>query len=78
MAHVAVLTRRTTGSPLPALELLSHSVRHFADTLASAAEVAGFDLVIIDATGDLASARALSHSLAALGERIMVVVTEAG
>ena len=78
MARLAVLTRRTVGSPLPSLELLSHTVRHFPATLASLAAAEGSELLIIDATTELADARALSHSLAELGERIMVVVTEAG
>ena len=78
MAQVVILTPALDGEVLPALALLGHSVRRITPTPAALANPPSCDLVLIDARGELASAKALSRVLAATGNGapLLLVVAE--
>jgi DNA-binding response OmpR family regulator len=78
LAQVVILTPALEGEVLPALSLLGHSVRRIAPTPAALANPPSCDLVMIDARGELASAKALSRVLASTGSGapLLLVVAE--
>ncbi|HKE98170.1 MAG TPA: response regulator transcription factor [Actinomycetes bacterium] len=82
MAELACITSRSAGAVdvLPALELLPHSLVTLPLELASLGKTGDSDLVLIDATRDLAGAQVICRALRAADEElpILVVMPEAG
>ena len=82
MAELACLTNRKGGATevLPALEYLGHSVACLPLDPSSLAALDGKDVVLVDATGDLAQAQALCRAVRAADEEraVLVVMPEAG
>ena len=78
MAQLLILTPAVDSEILPALGLLGHSVRRLQPTSQHLANPPSCDLVLIDATTELASARALSRVLSTTGQGVplLLVVTE--
>lgn len=74
-----MLSGAADGAALPALALLTHDVRH-APAHASSLAITGADVIIVDARGDLAEARALCRVIhtAGAGTPVLVVVDEIG
>ncbi|MGO3152914.1 MAG: winged helix-turn-helix transcriptional regulator [Galactobacter sp.] len=81
MAHVLLLTTApAVGAVLPSLDLLGHEVELGAPETASLVKATGYDLVLVDATTDLAGSRALcqSASTVRLDVPVLLVLTEGG
>lgn len=81
MAHVLVLTTAASVLPvLPALDLLGHEIVLAAPSTSSLVEATHHDLVLLDATTDLAGARSMCQSAAAvrLDVPLILVLTEGG
>ncbi|WP_217181984.1 response regulator transcription factor [Streptomyces sp. AC495_CC817] len=81
MALVLVLTNAPSSEQvLPALELLSHSVRHIPAEPAQLISAPEYDVVIVDGRADLAGAKSLCRLLRAAGQEapLLLVVTEGG
>ncbi|MEJ6506539.1 MAG: response regulator transcription factor [Microbacteriaceae bacterium] len=80
MATILTLSSDEGTVVLPALSLLSHKVRTIPAQPASLVNAPLADVVIVDARGDLAQAKALCRILTTTGisAALLVVVTEAG
>ena len=81
MAHLLVLVPGEVLRPtaLPALELLSHELTVLPAASQSLAKAGHAELVVLDATGDLVAARALSQLVdSVLGLPILLVANEGG
>jgi DNA-binding response OmpR family regulator len=82
LAELACMTGRTEGAGemLPALELLAHTVKTLSLDTSSLPRTSDCDLVLIDATRDLAQANAICRALRAADEdvAILVVMPEQG
>lgn len=81
MAQVLVLSSAPAGEPvLPALELLSHTVRQIAASPAQLVDAPDADIVLVDARTDLVAAKSLCRILntTGLSSPLLVVVTEGG
>jgi DNA-binding response OmpR family regulator len=79
--QVLVLTNAPTEEPvLPALELLSHTVRQIPAEPARLVNAPEYDIVIVDGRTDLAGAKSLCRLLRATGQDapLLLVVTEGG
>ncbi|SDS31213.1 winged helix-turn-helix domain-containing protein [Agrococcus carbonis] len=77
MAHVVIFTRRDRGV-LPALELLEHRVTALPATAESVARAPGGDLLIVDAVGELAAAKAICRLLDGDAAPVLLVLGEGG
>lgn len=81
MAQVLALTNAPIAElVLPALELLSHSVRQIPAEPAQLVNAPDYDIVIVDARTDLVGAKSLCRLLRAAGQGapLLLVVTEGG
>lgn len=81
MAQLLVLTSAPSQEPvLPALQLLSHRVRHIPAEPAHLATAPEHDIVIVDARLDLVAAKSLCRLLRTAGQAapLLLVVTEGG
>lgn len=80
MAQLLILTSAEENDVLPALGLLSHKVRRIPAEPAQLVNAPSCDVLILDARGDLASAKSLCRILQATGLTVplIVVVTEGG
>ncbi len=80
MADLLVLTSAPGEPVLPALELLSHRVRHIPAEPAQLVRAPDADIVLVDARTDLASAKSLCKLLYTTGQTapLVLVVTEGG
>ncbi|KJL49413.1 Phosphate regulon transcriptional regulatory protein PhoB [Microbacterium hydrocarbonoxydans] len=81
MAQVLALTNAPIAElVLPALELLSHSVRQIPAEPAQLVNAPDYDIVIVDARTDLVGAKSLCRLLRAAGQDapLLLVVTEGG
>jgi DNA-binding response OmpR family regulator len=81
VAHVLLLTSApSVSSVLPSLDLLGHEVELGTPETASLVKATTFDLVLVDATTDLASSRALCQSAGTvhLDVPLLLVLTEGG
>ncbi|MBO9626335.1 MAG: response regulator transcription factor [Microbacterium sp.] len=81
MAQVLVLTSAPDPEQvLPALELLSHRVRHIPAEPAQLVGAPEYDVVLVDGRGDLVGAKSLCRLLRAAGQDapLLLVVTEGG
>lgn len=81
MPQVLILTNAPAPEQvLPALELLSHRVRHIPAEPAQLVNAPESDVVIIDARADLVGAKSLCRLLHAAGQTapLLLVVTEGG
>ena len=80
MAQVLVLTGAADSAALPALALLSHSVRTAPAHASGLAALGTAELAIVDARGDLAEARSLCRVIitAGIGVPVLLVVAESG
>ncbi|WP_433674633.1 response regulator transcription factor [Microbacterium gorillae] len=79
MAQLLVLSS-TPDAALPALELLSHTVRTIPATPAQLVAAPDSDLILVDARADLVAAKSLCRLLRTTGinSPLLVVVTEGG
>jgi len=80
VAQLLILTPAVDNDVLPALALLSHRVRRIPAEPASLVNAPSSDLVLVDARGDLASAKSLCKILTTTGIAVplLVVLTEGG
>ena len=80
MAQLLILTPAVDNDVLPALALLSHRVRRIPAEPASLVNAPSSDLILVDARGDLASAKSLCKILTTTGIAVplLVVLTEGG
>jgi DNA-binding response OmpR family regulator len=80
MASILILAARPNGDVLPNLALLSHQVKVIPAEPAHLVSAPDSDLIVLDARGDLASAKNLCKILTATGlsSPLIVVVTEGG
>ncbi len=81
MPQVLVLTNSPVDEAvLPALELLSHTVRQIPAEPARLVSAPDYDIVIVDGRTDLAGAKSLCRLLRAAGQEapLLLVVTEGG
>ena len=80
MAQLLILTPQVDGDVLPALALLSHKVRAIPAEPAQLITAPSCDVILVDARGDLASAKSLCKILTTTGVNvpIMLVLTEGG
>lgn len=80
MAKLLILTATPASPVLPALDLLSHDVFQISAQPASLVDAPSCDVILIDATRELASARSLCKLLVATASSlpVIVVVTEGG
>lgn len=81
MAHLLVLSSAPeSDAPLPALELLSHRVNQIAASPAQLVGAPSTDLIVVDARGDLVSAKSLCRILHTTGidSPLLLVTTEGG
>lgn len=81
MPQILVLTNAPAEEPvLPALELLSHTVRQIPAEPARLVSAPEYDIVIVDARTDLAGAKSLCRLLRATGQEapLLLIVTEGG
>lgn len=81
MPQILVLTNAPAEeSVLPALELLSHTVRQIPAEPARLVSAPEYDIVIVDARTDLAGAKSLCRLLRATGQEapLLLIVTEGG
>lgn len=81
MAQLLVLSSAPGGgAALPALELLSHRVRHIPAEPAHLIDAPNADVIFVDARSDLASAKSLCKIMRTTGTdtALMLIVTEGG
>jgi DNA-binding response OmpR family regulator len=80
VAQLLILTPAVDNDVLPALSLLSHRVRRIPAEPASLVNAPSSDLILVDARGDLASAKSLCKILTTTGITVplLVVLTEGG
>lgn len=80
MAQLLVLAATVDKEVLPALGLLSHRVRQILAEPANLVNAPGHDLIFLDATRDLSSAKSLAKILVStgIGAPLILVVTEGG
>ena len=80
MAQLLVLTAAVDTEVLPALGLLSHTVKQIPASPASLVSAPTCDLIVIDARQDLASAKSLCKILQTTGITVplMLILTEGG
>jgi DNA-binding response OmpR family regulator len=80
MAHILMLTSAPDAEPLPALGLLSHTVEVVVAAPATLVAAPTTDVIIVDATINLAAAKALCSLLHSSGIScpLFVVVTDGG
>jgi len=80
VAQLLILTPAVDNDVLPALALLSHRVRRIPAEPASLVNAPSSDLILVDARGDLASAKSLCKILTTTGIAVplLVVLTEGG
>lgn len=80
MAQVLVLTGAADSAALPALALLSHSVRTAPAHASALGNLGAAELAVVDARNDLAEARALCKIIvtAGIGIPVLLVVAESG
>lgn len=81
MAHLLVLSSAPeTDPPLPALELLGHQVQQISASPAQLVGAPSTDVLIVDARGDLVSAKSLCRILHTTGidSPLLLVTTEGG
>jgi DNA-binding response OmpR family regulator len=82
LAELACLTGRSGGAAetLPAVELLAHSISDLPLHADSVAAVTDYELLLVDATRDLAAAQGVCRALRAADHEaaILVVMPEAG
>ena len=74
MATLALLTESELGRPLPALDLLPHDLSTHPFASADAVSASAPDLLLIDATVELASAKRCCQRVRALAESVPVLV----
>ncbi len=77
MAHVVIFTRRDRGV-LPSLELLEHRVSTLPPTAEAVAHAPGADLLVVDAVGELAAAKATCRLLELDPAPVLLVLGEGG
>ena len=77
MAHVVIFTRRDRGV-LPGLELLEHRVTTLRATAEAIAHAPDADLLVVDAVGELASAKAICRLLDRDPTPVLLVLGEGG
>jgi DNA-binding response OmpR family regulator len=80
VAQLLILTSAVEGDVLPSLGLLSHRVRVIPAEPASLINAPTCDLILVDARGDLASAKSLCKILTTTGINVplVLVLTEGG
>ena len=80
MAQLLILTSAVEAEALPALGLLSHTVRHIPAAPASLVSAPPADLILVDARQDLASAKSLCKILTTTGVNVplVLILTEGG
>ncbi|MDE2409191.1 MAG: response regulator transcription factor [Actinomycetales bacterium] len=80
MAQILLLTASAEGAALPALDLLSHRVRHIPAEPASLVSAPVADLVFLDARRDLVGSKSLAKVLLTTGMSapLILIVTEGG
>ena len=80
MAQLLILTSAQDTDVLPALGLLSHKTRQIPASPASLISAPTCDLIVVDARGDLASAKSLCKILRTTGINVplVLVLTEGG
>jgi DNA-binding response OmpR family regulator len=80
VAQLLVLTPAPDADVLPSLGLLSHRVRQISAEPSSLLTAPPSDLIVVDARGDLQSAKSLCKILQTTGNQVpvMVVLTEGG
>ncbi|MGV8852259.1 MAG: winged helix-turn-helix transcriptional regulator [Rhodoglobus sp.] len=80
MAHILMLSSSPNAEPLPALGLLSHTVEIVVAAPATLVAAPTTDLIIVDATVNLAAAKGLCNVLSSSGIScpLFVVVTDGG
>jgi DNA-binding response OmpR family regulator len=80
MATILILATRPDSDVLPALELLSHSVKTIPAQPAHLVNAPNSDVIIVDARTDLVSAKSLCKILQATGlsSPLLLVITEGG
>jgi DNA-binding response OmpR family regulator len=80
MAQILLLTASAEGAALPALDLLSHRVRHIPAEPASLVSAPVADLVFLDARKDLVGSKSLAKVLLTTGMSapLILIVTEGG
>ncbi|WP_206448754.1 winged helix-turn-helix transcriptional regulator [Agrococcus sp. KRD186] len=77
MAHVVIFTRRDRGV-LPSLELLEHRVSTLPATAEAVAHAPAGELLIVDAVGELAAAKAICRLLEHDAAPVLLVLGEGG
>lgn len=77
MAHIVIFTRRDRGV-LPSLELLEHRISTVPVSAEAAARAPDGDLLLIDAVGELAAAKALCRLLSGGAAPVLLVLSEGG
>lgn len=77
MAHIVIFTRRDRGV-LPSLELLEHRISTVPVSAEAAARAPEGDLLIVDAVGELAAAKAVCRLLAGRAVPLLLVLSEGG
>lgn len=80
MAHLLILTPHVDQDVLPALALLSHSVRAIPAQPAQLISAPPSDVILVDARSDLASAKSLCKILTTTGITVplILILTEGG
>jgi DNA-binding response OmpR family regulator len=80
VAQLLILTPQVDGDVLPALALLSHSVRTIPAEPAQLITAPSCDVILVDARSDLASAKSLCKILTTTGVNvpILLILTEGG
>jgi DNA-binding response OmpR family regulator len=80
VAQLLILTPAGENDALPALALLSHKVRRIPAEPAQLVNAPSSDLILLDARGDLASAKSLSRILHTTGLAVplVLILTEGG
>jgi DNA-binding response OmpR family regulator len=80
VAQLLILTPQVDGDVLPALALLSHSVRTIPAEPAQLITAPSCDVILVDARWDLASAKSLCKILTTTGVNvpILLILTEGG
>jgi DNA-binding response OmpR family regulator len=80
VAQLLILTPQVDGEVLPALALLSHTVRTIPAEPAQLITAPSCDVILVDATADLSSAKSLCKILTTTGVNvpILLILTEGG
>ena len=80
MASILILTARSSVEVLPALGLLSHTVKTIPAEPAQLVSAPHCDVVMVDARADLANAKSLCKILTATGlsSPLLLIITEGG